>query len=61
MASVNKARIFVAIVVTLVWAATMLIDAVSTTFTVPAAANGALGLVAYLFGKAFKEAANGGS
>lgn len=54
-------RIVVAICISLVWAALMLIDALSTDFTAPAAVSGPmLGVVAWLFGKEFKRASNGG-
>lgn len=59
---VSWPRIGVAILVSLVWAVVMLADAFSESFTAPASSSGALGLVAYLFGREIKKVAgNGGA
>lgn len=59
---VSWPRIFIAIVITLVWAVLMLVDAFSQSFAAPQALNGALAVVAYILGKeASKVVTNGGN
>lgn len=53
-------RIGVAVLIALVWATLMLADAFSPDFSAPEFSSGPmLGVVAWLFGKEFKRAANG--
>lgn len=59
--AVSWPRIFVAVLVAVVWAAIMLADAFSTAFEAPDMTSAALGLVAYLFTGEIRKASNGGT
>lgn len=58
---VSWPRIAVACLIALVWSILMLVDAFSQSFTAPASLSSALAVVAYLFGREIKKAANGGN
>lgn len=60
-AAVSWPRVVVAVLVALVWAVVMLVDAFSEAFTAPASASGALALVGYLFGRELRKAAGNGN